>query len=134
MIRTVPRGLVRYAELRSDEQWPDVPIASIVGLERTPLGALELLREPAVLKPAISAPGLSPASGLALDSQCGLYLADTDGNRIVRVALDCSAEMSVPGVVPIPVAFPQLNRPRGMVVGPHQWLYVADSGNGRGIS
>jgi phage tail-like protein len=108
---------VRYALARSRQSWPEVALA---GLEPDPGGDLRLLRLPGVAPPSIAAPADLGASGLALDCECGLYVADTAGDRIVRVGLDCPTELALPGVP----------APRGLCVGRHGWLFVA-CGDGR---
>jgi phage tail-like protein len=121
---------IRYAVLRSGEAWPGV---ALDGLERSRDGTLELARVPAVGRPFRAPPGPVAPSGLALDDDCGLFVADTAGNRVVRVALDClngqvlggrTAASSTPGVA-------EFDAPAGLCVGPFGWLFVADAGSGR---
>jgi phage tail-like protein len=108
---------VRYALARGLESWPEVALA---GLEPTPAGDLELLRLPGLAVPWLHDPADLGASGLALDQHCGLYVADTAHDAIVRVALDCGERR----VLATPAA------PYGLAVGAHEWLFVA-SGDGR---
>jgi sugar lactone lactonase YvrE len=108
---------VRYALARSRQSWPEVVLA---GLEPDPGGDLRLLRLPGVSPPSIAAPADLGASGLALDCECGLYVADTTGDRILRIGLDCGTELALTGV----------ETPRGLCVGRNGWLYAA-CGDGR---
>jgi phage tail-like protein len=107
--------VVRFALLRSDGAWPD---AALDGLEVLADGSVELRRLPAVVPPAVAAPGPIPPSGLALDDHCGLFVADTTGGRLVRFALDC------PDRVVLPTS---LRRPTGICWGPAGRLFVVDS-------
>jgi phage tail-like protein len=115
---------VRYAPARSGETWPEAVLA---GLEADPSGDLYLLGLPGVSPPWLENPADLGASGLALDNSCGLYVADTTGNRILRIGLDCATELvlsepesaAAPGV---------LDRPSGLAVGANEWLYVANTG------
>lgn len=118
---------VRYAPARSLESWPEVALA---GLQIDPGGDIHLLRVPAVSPASIAAPADLGASGLALDHACGLYVADTASNRILRIGLDCHTELVLPGTqsVAVPGA---LDAPAGLAVGAHEWLFVANSGDGR---
>lgn len=118
---------VRYAPARSGESWPE---AGLTGLAVDPGGDLHLLGVPGVSPPSIAAPADLGASGLALDRRCGLYVADTAANRILRSGLDCATELvlaqgqstAVPGI---------LDAPAGLAVGAHDWLFVANSGDGQ---
>lgn len=70
-------------------------------------------------------------AGIGIDTDGNLYIADTAGNRVLRYEA-CTGE-----VEPLPCfggegGLPgQLRQPRGVIVGPHNRLYVADSGNHR---
>ena len=93
-----------------------------------PDGTVELRRVPAVTPPHVTAPAVAEPSGLALDSRCGLYVADGAGRRLVRDALDCPHRSVVPGV---PGTGGPFEEPRGICVGPFGWLFVADAAAGR---
>jgi phage tail-like protein len=86
------------------------------GLEVRPDGRLELQRVPALAEPALSRPGPTGRSGLALNAACGLYLGDARDRRLIRIALDCPERIVVSAS----------GRPAGLCVGPHGWVFVAD--------
>ena len=86
----------------------------------------------AVVTEALTASAtLSGPAGIGIDAEGNLYIADTAGNRILRYEA-CTGE-----VEPLPCfggegGLPgQLRQPRGVIVGPRERLYVADSGNHR---
>jgi phage tail-like protein len=106
---------VRYALARSLDSWPD---AILDGLAPAPDGDLSLRPLPGLSAPWLHGPADLGASGLALDDACGLYVADTSGNRILRIGLDCSAELVLEGR--------PLSAPCGLAVGAHGWLFVAN--------
>jgi phage tail-like protein len=106
---------VRFSYARWLDAWPEVALAA---LATGPSGDLRLLPLPAIVPPWLEAPGDLGASGLALDDACGLYVADTEGDRILRFALDCGGELELRGA--------PLNAPRGLAVGVHEWLFVAN--------
>jgi phage tail-like protein len=118
MIRTIERT-VRYAQLRGGERWLDS--ITLTGLEVEPDGAIELQRVPAVKPPSIATPGPVDASGIALDSVCGLYLADAAEHAVFRVALDCGDRLRWPGQDGS-ITSPD---PAGICVGPLSRLYIA---------
>lgn len=117
---------VRYAVARSGESWPEV---TLDGLESNPTGDLLLRRLPGLLLPSIAPPGMVAPSGLALDCECGLYVADAADDRIIRFGLDCGTELALPGEISHGVPG-VVKAPAGLCVGPHQWLFVAN-GDGR---
>ena len=86
---------IRYALLRDGERWADV---SLDGLEVFPDGTIELRRLPAITPPHVLTPGGADPSGLALDDQCGLYISDAPGRRLIREALDCHDRLVIPGM------------------------------------
>ncbi len=121
-------GAVRHALLRAGQQWPGV---DLYGLVAAPGGDLTLRRVPGVAPPSLRPAGAVAPSGLAVDTSCGLYVADTSGNRVLRVALDCHDRQVLPGrnpPAPLPGTF---DAPAGLAIGPFGWLYVADGGSGR---
>jgi phage tail-like protein len=118
---------VRYAPARSGASWPEVALA---GLAIDPGGDIHLRRMPALSPPWLAAPGEPGASGLALDRACGLYVADTEANRIRRIGLDCHTEVVLPGAHAATVPG-VLGAPAGLAVGDHEWLFVANAGDGR---
>jgi len=106
---------VRFSYARWLESWPEVTLA---GLAEGPGGDLRLLPLPGLAAPWLQAPADLGTSGLALDDACGLYVADTDDDRILRFGLDCGAELELGG--------PPVKAPRGLAVGAHEWLFVAN--------
>ena len=106
---------VRFSYARRLESWPEVALA---GLVEGPSGELRLLPLPGLAAPWLQAPADLGASGLALDDVCGLYVADTKDDRILRIGLDCGAELELAG--------PPVQAPRGLAVGAHEWLFVAN--------
>lgn len=114
---------VRYAVARSGESWPE---STLAGVEVDPAGEIRLLRLPGLAKPSISPPADLGISGLALDDECGLYVADTAGSQILRIGLDCATQMVVPGARTVTTGNATLKSPRGMCVGAHEWLFVAN--------
>ena len=123
---------VRYAVLRAGERWPD---ATLSGLVAAPNGDLSLRRVPRIA-PAVNMPwGTAAPSGLTVNSTCGLYVADTVSNAVLRIDLACGDRERVGGQSvdgrPGAVAPGPFDQPAGLVIGPYGWLYVADSGSGR---
>jgi phage tail-like protein len=108
---------VRYVLARSQESWPEVALA---GLAPAPGGELRLLPLPGLAVPWLRGAADLGASGLALDDACGLYVADTSDDRILRIGLDCGSELVLAGA--------PLQAPRGLAVGAHGWLFVANGG------
>jgi phage tail-like protein len=118
---------VRFSVARSRESWPEAALAS---LEIDATGDIRLRRMPAVSPPWLHPTADAGASGLALDDACGLYVADTADDRIMRVGLDCATLLELPGCAAAP-GLGVLHAPTGLAVGAHQWLFVANSGDGR---
>jgi phage tail-like protein len=123
---------VRYARARYGEHWFD---ATLTGLVCDPGGDVRLRRLPAVAPPSgTPMPATVGASGLALDDDCGLYVSDTAGDRILRIGLDCHTTVAVPGprapTWPPGSAQPgqlppRVAHPMGLAVGAHGWLFAA---------
>ncbi|MBX7219385.1 MAG: SBBP repeat-containing protein [Blastocatellia bacterium] len=79
----------------------------------------------------LTSPGqVSGPQGLALDGSGNLYLADTNGNRVLRFT------GGMPSATPLVLAGPgsglgQVTGPRGLAFGGNNRLYIADRGNNR---
>lgn len=69
--------------------------------------------------------GLSGAASIGVAASGDVYVADTVGNRVVRVPA-CGGDGE-----PVGCLSQMLKAPRGVLVGPRGSLYVADSGNDR---
>ncbi|MFC6645622.1 beta strand repeat-containing protein [Granulicella cerasi] len=80
--------------------------------------------------PAVFATGgntLSAASGIAVDAQGYVYIADSTQNKILRVATDgTSSYLSLSGIT--------LSAPSGLAIDANNTLYIADTGNNRVVS
>jgi phage tail-like protein len=124
-MRTIPAP-VRYAVARWGERWPE---ADLDGLVADPAGGLKLRLLPGLESPSISPTADPPPSGLALDRSCGLYVADTSGNRIIRAGLDCPGELVLPGDQGFP-GLSVIQSPAGLAWGAHHWLF-AGCGDGK---
>jgi phage tail-like protein len=121
-----------FMYLNLDNAWPSF---ALTGLSVANDGILTLAPLPGgavtVTGPATVADALEGPAGIGVDEDGNLYIADPTGNQILRweacsgqvQPLPClGGEGSLPG---------QLETPRGVLVGPRQALYVADSGNHR---
>jgi phage tail-like protein len=120
--------------LNSENRWPYFQDNNNKknGLAIDEDGALTLERVPGAETPvslALDAP--AGAAGIAVDDDGYLYLSAPAENRVLKLdpcaqdlkpALHLGEESSLPG---------QFRKPRGIVVGPPEALYVADSGNHR---
>ena len=116
---------IRYAVLRSGLEWPE---ATITGLEPTLAGDMRLRLLPAVSPPVSEPPAKLPASGLALDDRCHLYVADAADGLILAVGLDCDTLVALPGP---PVGTSGGTQWAGLCFGPHGWLFAADPRGGQ---
>jgi phage tail-like protein len=115
-------GPVLYGLARSGESWPEV---TLQGLQSDPGGDLHLRRMPDLSPPWIKTPSDCAPSGLAIDRNCGLYVADTGGDRIVRFGPDCQTELVLPGAQT--TCGPGIvQAPAGLCIGSHGWLFVAN--------
>lgn len=121
-MNTIPPP-IRYARSRYSERWYDTDQVALV---TDPGGDTRLLRLPSVRASAGHPPGTPGASGLALDDNCGLYVADTTGSRIVRIGLDCPTTSELPGRQTHCTAS-MIVGPTGLAIGAHGWLYAATS-------
>lgn len=119
----------RFFYLNLENRWPHFELH---GLAIETHGALTLAPVPGAETPvslALDVPW--GAAGIAVDDEGNVYISDPNGNRILKidpcveepVPVPClGGEGSLPG---------QFHTPRGLVVGPPEALYVADSGNHR---
>jgi sugar lactone lactonase YvrE len=71
--------------------------------------------------------GLSAPSGLAVDSEGNLYIADTGNDRVVEITTTGEQKTVVSGVV----AGAPLKGPTAVAVGPKFAIYIADPNNNR---
>jgi phage tail-like protein len=124
MSETVERGPVLYARLRSGSTWSAA--ARLDGLDVDRYGDVVLARVPSVTPSTVTDPSLTGTSGIALGSDCRLFLGDLSSGRVVSVRRDC-------GEVPqgLPERTVDVARPAAFCVGPHSWLFVADGGAGQ---
>jgi phage tail-like protein len=113
---------VRYAVARSGESWPEV---TLDGLEPNAAGDLMLRSLPGLAQPSMLPPIASTPSGLALDCECGLYIADAADDRIVRIGLDCSTGLPKSGTTP-PGLPGMIIKPAALCWGPQGWLFAAN--------
>ena len=124
-------SLPTYRYLNLEESWPGFRLQR---LEVVASGVLRLAALPGFggdsSGAAVIAPLLRGPAGIGVDRAGLLYVADVAGHRILQVACDGSIEplacLRGPGAEP-----GALNNPRGVLVGRHETLYVADSGNRR---
>ncbi len=77
--------------------------------------------------PGLPAPVLSGPTGLAVDDNNTLYIADSGHNRIVEVPLTSSS----PVATVFPLTTLTLSNPTGVAVDPAGTVYIADTGNHR---
>lgn len=121
-----------YRYLRLERGWPTLEGA---GVEVGEDGAITLARLPALAEPLGEPlpplPGLDGPAGIAVHPCGDVYVADLVHHRVIRIdACDDSGTplpcLTGPGSQP-----GQLLAPRGLLVGPRDALYIADSGNGR---
>jgi phage tail-like protein len=118
---------IHYATLRYQHEWDSV---NLTGLEQQPGGALALARVPA---PADGIPVLLPGpfaadlSGVVITPDRFLCSSNPQENRLTLMDERCG-ENVVLQTKNASNGFPwQLQAPRGLLVGTHQRLYVADS-------
>jgi phage tail-like protein len=121
-----------YRYLALERRWPLVFAA---GIEVDADGTLRLARVPALddvlTDPLPPVPGLDGPVGIGVDACGNLYIADPARHSILRVD-SCDGQVTPLACLSGPGSEPgQLNSPRGVIVGPHNALYVADSGNAR---
>ena len=128
----------RYLNL--ENRWPTLNVTARPGLVIRDDGALSLARTSVVMNPPSTAQALAAAlagpAGLGVDAAGSLYLADPAGARVLRwdacadpgAATDAALRpwFGSPGSLP-----GQFRQPQGLIVGPRQALYVADTGNHR---
>ncbi len=90
-------------------------------------GALSLARVHGAAEPLTDAatPALEGAGAIGVAPGGDVYVADTSGNAVMRVPA-CGGAAEPVGCLEL-----MLNGPRGVLAGPREALYVADSGNDR---
>ncbi len=128
----------RYLNL--ENRWPTIHAADRPGLVIRDDGALSLARTAVVMNPPPTAQALAVAmvgpASLGVDAAGSLYVVDPVGARVLRWDV-CAhpAEATDTVLLPwfgSPGSLPgQLRQPQGLIVGPRQALYVADTGNHR---
>jgi phage tail-like protein len=128
----------RYLNL--ENRWPLINMTARPGLVIRDDGALSLARTAAVTNPPPTAQALAAAlagpANLGVDTAGSLYLVDPAGARVLRWDV-CAhpGEANETVLLPwfgSPGSLPgQLRQPQGLIVGPRQALYVADTGNHR---
>ena len=98
---------------------------------RTRTDILNCARCPA-WRPSPSPLGPVQPSGIAFAGCDGVIVADTAGNRLVRMPQDCRAS-SAAGTLTAraSAAVAEFHAPAGLCVGPGGWLFLADSGASR---
>ncbi|MEP6732786.1 MAG: phage tail protein, partial [bacterium] len=121
-----------YRYLGLEHRWPRFELS---GLQVGDDGELALARVPSladsIAYPIPPVPGLDGPLGIGTDSCGNLYIADPAKHIIVRVDA-CDGSSAPFGCMTVRGSAPgQLSQPRGVIVGPHDTLYVADSGNHR---
>ena len=124
--------LPTYRYLQLERGWPTLEGA---GVEIGADGAITLARLPALAEPLGEPlpplPGLDGPAGIGVHPCGDVYVSDLVRHRVIRIdACDDSATplpcLTGPGSLP-----GQLLAPRGLLVGPRDALYIADSGNAR---
>lgn len=120
-----------FLYVNHQNRWRDPMLSGLVNKD----GVLHLAQVPGQAEnvgPPLAAPAqLAGPAGIGVDRQGNLYLADSAGQRVIRVDA-CDGTSAPLPCLRGPGADPgQLNGPRGLAVGPRQTLYVADSGNHR---
>jgi phage tail-like protein len=120
-----------YQHLNVERRWAGFELR---GLEVGDDGALRLAGVPSApesLGPALGAGVLGGPAGIAVDADGNVYVADAARHLVLRV--DACFDTSAPfGCVRGPGSAPGFVRePRGVLAGPRDALYVADSGNHR---
>src|SRR4051812_2452510 len=121
-----------YRYLGLEHGWPRFELS---GLQVGDDGELSLARLPslsdAIATPIPPVPGLDGPLGIGSDACGNLYIADPAHHVITRVDA-CDGSSSTFGCMKGRGTAPgQLDAPRGVIVGPRETLYVADSGNHR---
>ena len=120
-----------FQYLNLNNQWPAFTLDGLVN----DAGALQLMQTPG--NPTPVGPTLAPMdpvtgpAGLGVDNEHNLYIVEPAQHRVIRVdGCDGHAEplpyLRGPGSEPR-----QLKVPRGLLIGRHDTLYIADSGNHR---
>jgi phage tail-like protein len=120
---------VHYATLRYQSEWDSV---NLTGLEKQPGGALALARVPAPadgISVLLPGPFAADLSGVVITPDRFLCSSNPQQNSLTLMDERCD-ERVVLQTKNASNGFPwQLQAPRALLVGPHQRLYVADSGN-----
>jgi phage tail-like protein len=121
-----------YRYLGLERGWPRFEIS---GLQIGSDGALSLARVPSLdtslTDPIPPVPGLDGPLGVGGDACGNLYIADPAKHVILRID-SCDGSSAPFGCATRRGNAPgELDSPRGVIVGPRDTLYVADSGNHR---
>ena len=121
----------RYLNLAG--RWPQIEQKS--GLSLNPDGSLTLARVPGaaeIIGEIRTAPGLpAEPAGVASDLVGNVYISDPAANCIFKLNICDGTREPLHGLCAEEGEAGRLKAPRGLLIGPHQTLFVADSANHR---